>query len=92
LQDGGDYLVNGDAVHTAEIDRAYPAEARGTGSLGFEQAMPGVPGNSWTGQFWRRAAKRDDNRYAQGGSDVHRASVIGQQDAAQGKHGAEIAQ
>ena len=44
------------------------------------------------GQFRRRAAKRHDHRRAQRGGDVHRAGVVGEQDAAKFQQRHQFAQ
>ena len=79
LQDGVDDGGDGDGGHTAEVDGAGAAEAGRAGRVCGEDVVPSVAGQSGGGEFGRGAAEGDDDRGAQGGSDVHGAGVIGQE-------------
>ena len=77
IYDGGDR----DGGHAAEVDGAGAAEAGRAGGAGGEDMEARVAGQSWGGEFGRGAAEGDDDRGAQGGSDVHGAGVIGHENA-----------
>jgi len=84
LQHRLDDAFDGDAVHAAEINRAFAQKARRTGRVGFQQpVVPLVARQARPGQFRRRAAERHNNRRAQRGGDMHRAGIVGEQHAAE---------
>jgi hypothetical protein len=54
-------LLDGDAIHTTKVNRAFPPKARRARCDSWQQLMAIVAGQSWPGQFRRSAAEGHDD-------------------------------
>ena len=74
------------------VERARAAAAAGAGHVPGRRGPRAAPATAASGPTGTVAAKRDHDRRADGGGQVHRAGVAAHDSVGAGEHGAELAQ
>ena len=80
MEDGLYHLLDGDAVHAAEVDGALSAKAGRAWDIRLEQVVSLLAGQAGSGEVCGGAAKNGYYRYAYCRGQMHRAGVVGEEE------------